>query len=412
MKYRISKQNKILRGEITLPASKSISNRLLIIGALSNNKAQINNLSKSGDTQRLAEILRSSETEFDVDNAGTTMRFLTTFLANKPGEWILYGSERMHKRPIGILTNALKNLGVRIEFLEKEGFPPIKIYGTELEGGKTDIYGNISSQFVSSLLLVAPTFKKGLELELKSRIVSKPYIDMTLKLMRNFGVKSTWIDDNILIEPQKYRIKDYTIESDWSAASYWYEMAAFSDEAELILYGLKRRSIQGDSVLIKLYEKLGVKTTFIDKGVVLTKKKRFKLPEIFEYNLIDTPDLAQTLTVTLSILDIPFTLYGLDTLAVKETNRVHALKNELKKFNLKLVASNDSLSKFNNSHILLSNKDELIIDTYGDHRMAMAFAPVALHKPVIVDSPEVVSKSYPDFWKDLKTVGFEIEVIK
>jgi len=223
MKYRVSKNNKILRGEIMLPASKSISNRILIINALSNRSSEIFNLSESSDTQRLATFLKSSETKFDVDNAGTTMRFLTTFLANKPGEWTLFGSERMNKRPIGILANALKNLGVKIEYLDREGFPPIKIYGADLKGGKTDIYGNISSQFISSLLLVAPTFSEGLVLKLKSRIVSKPYIDMTLKLMRKFGVKSTWIDDNIIIEPQKYKTKDFTIESDWSAASYWYE---------------------------------------------------------------------------------------------------------------------------------------------------------------------------------------------
>jgi len=291
MKYLITKNNKKIKGEIVLPSSKSISNRLLIIKALAKRSFDIYNLSYSDDTKNLIEILKSDSNIFDVGNAGATMRFLTSFFANKPGEWILTGSERMKNRPIGILVNALKELGVTIDYLEKEGFPPIKIHGTKLEGGNVEISGSISSQFIISLLLIAPTLPNGLNIKLKSKIVSKPYIDMTLNLMRNFGVKSKWEEDHIIIKEQNYISKDFTVEADWSAASYWYEMAAIADNADIKLYGLKKNSIQGDSIISELFEKFGVITTFISGGVRLKKIENLKI-KYFEHDFLDNPDIT------------------------------------------------------------------------------------------------------------------------
>jgi len=411
MRYIISKQNKKIKGEIVLPSSKSISNRLLLIRALAKKSFEIFNLSYSNDTKDLVKILKSESNVFDVGNAGTTMRFLTSYLANKPGDWILTGSERMKHRPIGILVNALNELGVKIEYLEKEGFPPIKIYGTNLKGGNIEISGSISSQFISSLLLIAPTLPNGLNIKLKSKIVSKPYIDMTLNLMRNFGIKSKWEDDHIIIRKQNYRAKDFIVEADWSSASYWYEMAAIADIADIKLYGLKKNSIQGDSIITELFEKIGIKTSFISGGVHLIKVPT-PLIKQFEYDFSNNPDITQTMAVTLSALNIPFSLLGLESLIIKETNRIQALKNELLKTGCNLLVTNDSISKFKNNNIDTNCTITWNFNTCGDHRMALSFTPLAMLNKIIVDDVNVVKKSYPGFWEDIQKIGFDIQEIE
>ncbi len=411
MKYLISKQNKKIKGEIVLPSSKSISNRLLIIKTLAKKSFEINNLSYSDDTKDLIKILKSESNIFDVGNAGTTMRFLTSYLANKPGEWILTGSERLKNRPIGILVTALNELGVKIEYLEKEGFPPIKIHGTKLEGGNIEISGSISSQFISSLLLIAPTLPNGLNIKLKSKIVSKPYIDMTLNLMRYFGIKSKWKENNIIIKKQNYKSKEYTVEADWSSASYWYEMAAIADNVDIKLYGLKKNSIQGDSIISELFEKMGIKTSFISGGVRLKKVSNPVIKQ-FEYDFSDNPDITQTMAVTLSALNIPFSLTGLETLLIKETNRIQALKSELIKTGNNLLITNDSISKFKTNNTDPDCSKTWSFKTCNDHRMALSFTPLAMLKNIIIDDATVVKKSYPGFWEDIQKIGFDIQEIE
>lgn len=409
MKYEIYKENKIIKGELVLPSSKSISNRLLMIRAISKRNFEIYNLSYSDDTKSLLEILKSESNVFDVGNAGTTMRFLTSYLANKPGEWIITGSDRMKNRPIGILVNALKELGVKIEYLEKEGFPPIKIHGTKLEGGNIEISGSISSQFISSLLLIAPTLPKGLNIKLKSKIVSKPYIDMTLNLMRKFGIKSRWEGNHVIVEKQSYRVKDFTVEADWSAASYWYELAAIADWADIKLYGLKKNSIQGDSVISKLFEKLGIKTSYIQGGARIRKISNSKVKN-FEFDFNEIPDLAQTFVVTLTMLNIPFSLSGLETLIIKETNRIKALKAEMLKMGNNLAITNDTISKFGNTTYNADLNTHLVFKTYNDHRMVLALTPIAVIQRILIEDPEVVSKSYPGYWSDIQKLGFNVKV--
>lgn len=409
MNYDIYKENKIIKGELVLPSSKSISNRLLMIRAIAQRNFEIYNLSYSDDTKSLLDILKSDSNVFDVGNAGTTMRFLTSYLANKPGEWILTGSERMKNRPIGILVNALKELGVKIEYLEKEGFPPIKIHGTRLEGGNIEISGSISSQFISSLLLIAPTLPKGLNIKLKSRVVSKPYIDMTLNLMKKFGIKSRWEGNHLIVDKQSYRVKDFTVEADWSSASYWYELAALADWADIKLYGLKKNSIQGDSIIAKLFEKLGIKTSYIQGGARIRKMSNPKIKN-FEYDFTDIPDLAQTFVVTLSMLNIPFSLTGLDTLIIKETNRIKALKNEMLKTGNNLAITNDTISRFANSNAINEQPSVLCFKTYNDHRMVLSLTPIAVLQRILVEDTDVVSKSYTGYWEDIQKLGFNVHI--
>lgn len=414
--YIISKENKRITGEITLPASKSISNRLLIIRALYNNFT-INNLSQSDDTKVLEDALDLNSNTIDTGHSGTAMRFLAAFLSNKEGEWILTGSEEMKNRPVGTLINALKQLGANIEYPAKQGFPPLIIKGTQLNGGALEIEANISSQFISALLLIAPTLPDGLTLMLKNKVISAPYIHLTLKLMKYFGVTSMWKDNIISIEHQNYKTKDISIEADWSAASYWYEMAAFADEVDLTIYGLNKESHQGDAIVAKLFERLGVKTTFLTNGIKLSKQSRPQIlaEKIFEFDFTDYPDLAQTFAVTLSMLNIPFKLSGLESLQIKETNRIKALKKELLKLGINLTQPESGILEWNNSLVFQYNNKfknslkNIEIHTYKDHRMAMAFAPIALkYGNVTINEPEVVSKSYPDFWDDMKKVGFNI----
>ena len=410
MIYHISKADKILKGTISLPASKSISNRVLVIRALCDDDFEIYNLSEAEDTEILKSEISThcgKKLEINVGAAGTTMRFLTAYFAITERLIVLTGSERMKERPIGILVDALKQLGAKIEYTEKEGFPPIKIEGQKLHGGKTIIDGNVSSQYISALLMIAPKLKNGLTLELKGEIASRPYIEMTLKIMEHFGVKSNWIGNTIEVLEQKYIAKDFTVESDWSAASYWCEMAAFSDETDIILIGLKKESLQGDAVVAEIFRQFGVETDFLDGEIRLRKNSEFRIENSgLRMDCSAFPDLAQTLAVTCAGLGVSVELTGLQTLRIKETDRLQALKNELEKFGVEAEIISDSKLDIKSPKLKTSNSK---LQTYADHRMAMAFAPLALKVGEIsIKNPEVVNKSYPSFWDDLKKTGFEI----
>ena len=414
--YTISKPSKELKGTIHLPTSKSESNRLLISRSLCDTPFEIVKLSPAEDTQVLKKVLDSIRDigsaggSYDVGQAGTTMRFLTAYFAITPGKWTLTGSDRMKQRTIKVLVDALKELGAKIEYVEKEGFPPLKIEGTDLNGKTIEIDGSISSQFTSALLLIAPYVKNGITIRFKGKITSRPYINMTLKIMEQLNIKSSFELDQISVLHQHYMSKNlqenrYTVEGDWSSASYWYSIAALADEVDLQLMGLKEFSLQADAVLPDLFAVFGVKTEFIPEGVRLTKVEHNTKNVAFDFS--DCPDLAQTFIVTASALNIPCLLNGLHTLKIKETDRVKALQNELKKIGVTAHEKHpvsleiDPASAF---HAASSS-----ISTYSDHRIAMSFASLAMLNEVKIEDPEVVKKSYPDFWKDLKSVGFVVK---
>ena len=385
---------------ILLPASKSISNRALILNALSKAPGQIFNLAECDDTDVLSAALTShDETNFNIGAAGTAMRFLTAYLAGKPGDWTITGSERMKQRPIGILVDALNNIGAEISYLEKEGFPPLKIHGKKLLGGTVRLNGGVSSQFISALLMIAPTTQKGIELHLEGEIISRPYIEMTLQMMKAYGVDSQWEGKSIQIVSQEYKTTDYTVESDWSAASYWYEIAALSPSTiNFTLPHLYEKSLQGDSMGRKIFEPLGVSTQFVQDGVRISKTK--KAVEHFEYDFSGQPDIAQTLVVTCCSLGITFRFTGLQTLKIKETDRIEALKNECKKLGFILKEEGVGTLYWDGEQYRRDEHPQ--IATYKDHRMAMAFAPSTIRLgDITIEEPNVVSKSYPKFWDDL-----------
>ena len=385
MNYKISHPTKIIKCDIKLPASKSISNRLLIIKHLCQEDFKIQNLSESDDTKILQSALNSLQNNIDINHAGTSFRFLCSFLAlqnNK--EFILTGSKRLKERPMQDLIETLKKMGGKIEYLEKEGFAPIKILGAELKGGLIEIDGSISSQFISSILLISPRIKHGIQLKIKGELVSKPYISMTLRLMSEYGIEWSWDDDVITIMKQDYKAKDYTVESDWSSASFWFEIASLSKECNIRLIGLQNESIQGDRKIVEKFNSLGVSAIFKDKTWILTKNKYNHFPK--QDNLLDNPDLYQPLRCTLFAKNIETQFSGLETLKNKETDRINAVNKELAKINM-------------------TN----LIETHNDHRMAMSFAPLALRfEGLQINNIEVVSKSYPKFWDDLRKAGFII----
>lgn len=391
---------------ILLPSSKSICNRALIIRALSKNNEKIENLSECDDTFVMARALGEMTEIIDIMAAGTAMRFLTAYLSVTEGEHIITGTERMKQRPIKILVDALKNLGADIEYTEKEGFPPLKIKGRKLNGNTISLPGNISSQYISALMMIGPTLKNGLTLKLTGEIVSKPYINLTIQIMKEFGAIAEWTDEHtISISNDTYKPTPYYVESDWSAASYWYEMTALSDKAYVELPGLFEKSFQGDSKVAKLFEQLGVRTEYGDKNVILSKSG--KVTNKMEYNFVNQPDLAQTFVVTCCMMGIPFRFSGLQSLKIKETDRMAALINEMKKLGYILSESNGSILSWNGERC--ESESIPVIDTYEDHRMAMAFAPAALKiKEIRINNPQVVSKSYPGYWKDLIKAGFNI----
>lgn len=406
MKYLIKAPEDILRASIKLPASKSICNRALILNALSYSPYEIQNLSDCDDTEVMVRALNSNGCDFDIKAAGTAMRFLTAFLSKVFGEWTITGTERMKNRPIKLLVDALNSLGARIEYIEKEGYPPLRIFGSALQGGEISLAGGVSSQYISALLMVAPLMEKGLTLHLEGNVISRPYIDLTLQLMEQFGVKATWNGQTIRILPQEYTPIPFTVESDWSAASYWYSMMALSETADIELLGLFKNSLQGDAAGAKLFAQLGVGTTFTDRGVRL--KHNGNVAKKLIYDFVNEPDLAQTFVVVCVLLNIPFRFTGLQSLKIKETDRIEALKTELRKLGYLLADSNDSILEWNAERC--EPDADPVISTYEDHRMAMAFAPAALVLPqgIKIADPEVVTKSYPAFWNDLKKAGFEI----
>ncbi|MBN2598848.1 3-phosphoshikimate 1-carboxyvinyltransferase [Labilibaculum sp.] len=406
MQYSISKKNNLLEGRIVLPASKSISNRVQIINALSYNFEPIKNLSDCDDSKAMQSILNSNTNSFDVGHAGTTMRFLTAYLSKIVGEWTLTGSHRMKERPIGVLVDALNSIGAQISYLEKEGYPPLKIFGSNLTGDEVELKGTTSSQYITALLLIAPTLEKGLRIKLTGKIVSRSYIEMTLNIMSEFGIKSEFKGQEIFIANQAYQRIPYVVEGDWSGASYWFAFMALADEGKLYLDGLRRNSFQGDSGLVPVFEKLGVKAQFSKRGMFIEKMAGKCTKLKFDFNQM--PDLAQTFAVCACLKDIPFHFTGLETLKIKETDRIFALITELGKLGYVLTEPADGELAWDGER--KAKEENIVIETYHDHRMAMAFAPIALVRPdVIIDSPDVVKKSYPNFWEQLKELGFEVK---
>jgi len=405
MIYKISAKDSLC-ATVKLPASKSISNRVLIINALSYSPYPIQNLSDCDDTNVLLAALDSDSNRFDIGAAGTAMRFLTAFLAKIVGEWEITGTERMKNRPIRLLVDALNKLGGKIEYIEKEGFPPLRIFGSSLQGGEMELEGSVSSQYISALLMVAPAMENGLVLRLKGEIISKPYIHLTLRLLSDFGITAEWTNNTIRIKPQEFIPKPFVVESDWSAASYWYQMAALSrSNYSLSLTGLQKNSYQGDAEVANLFTQLGVETKFNPEGVVL--QKRDGLCKKMIYNFVNQPDLAQTFVVTCCLLNVPFYFSGLQSLKIKETDRILALKTEMKKLGFLIQDKNDSVLEWNGERC--DAESSPVIATYEDHRMAMAFAPAALSLGEIsIADPGVVSKSYPYYWEDLSKAGFSV----
>ena len=391
---------------IYLNSSKSESNRLLIIKALSEKEITIKNLSKANDSVLLKNLLESENlVVWDAQDAGTSFRFLTSFLAIKKEHVVLSGTERMKQRPVKVLVDALNKIGAEILYLENEGFPPIYVKGKINQvKNKLDIPGDISSQYISSLLLIAPLLEKGIEINIEEPFYSRPYVNMTLNLMNSFGIKSAVKGNKISIKNQEFSSGSYIVESDWSAASYWYSILSISDNINnLTLQGLKKKSNQGDSVISELMKSFGVNTQYKEDGIVLTKIK-FDTEEI-ELDFRDCPDLAQTILVVAAYHKIKLKVSGVESLKIKETDRLLAMKNELKKIGCDFYEEgNFWILEKRNQEI----DDELSIDTYKDHRMAMAFAPLASKKSIIINDPDVVVKSYPSYWEDLKKVGFII----
>lgn len=402
-KIKLHAPSSPIQADIQLTSSKSESNRALVIQALADEEIVLHNLSEARDTQTMQRLLQSPEPEWDVLDAGTTMRFLIAYsAAHKMGK-VLKGTPRMHQRPVRLLVDALRALGADIHYLKEEGYPPVLVRGfTNGQLAKrTAIRGDISSQYISALLMIAPTLEDGVELTLTGKIGSRPYINMTLGLMKHFGIEYQWGDDNIIhIDPQPYQAGTYTIESDWSGASYWYSVVALAKEATVTLRGLRQDSFQGDSVVVEIMDQLGVATQFVEDGVVLTKKAA---ASTFTYDFSDCPDLAQTVAVVCAAKGVTATLTGLESLRIKETDRIAALQNELGKMGA-------SLEERDNVGKIIPPANEALADsatfaTYEDHRMAMAFAPLAMKMDVIIEDPQVVNKSYPRYWDDLAQAG-------
>lgn len=397
---------KHIQAEIQLPSSKSICNRALIINALAKGSTLPENLSDCDDTRVMLQALQTMPPTIDIMAAGTAMRFLTAYLSITEGTHIITGTARMQQRPIRILVDALRGLGAQIEYAGNEGYPPLRITGKKLLGGKASLPGNVSSQYISALLMIAPMLEQGLELTLTGEVISRPYIDLTLRLMKDFGAQAEWSASNRLsVAPQPYRPTAYSIESDWSAASYWYEMAALSDEATIRLPGLHEGSYQGDAKVADLFKQLGIETIYQDNTVLLTKTDNRTAR--MEYDFVNQPDLAQTFVVTCALLDIPFRFSGLQSLKIKETDRMAALITEMKKLGYLLTETDGSILSWDGTRCEADARPA--IDTYEDHRMAMAFAPAILRKDELyINEPHVVSKSYPHYWENLLTAGFGI----
>ena len=399
----ISSINKTIYGSVDLESSKSISNRLLIIKELCKTKFEIQNLSNATDTKILNEILDSLETkkEINFEDAGTALRFAIAFLATKKGIWRVSGSKRMHERPIKPLIDSLVKLGANIHYLENKGFPPIEIKSEKLTSGKLKLPGNISSQFISALLLIAPTIKGGLNLEITSKVLSKPYIDMTLGLMSEFGIEYSWENNLIKVKEQNYLSKNIKVENDWSAASFWYSFLALSKNGEIQIPNLYNNSIQGDSVLSVIYSKLGIKTEFNEESIILSKTE--SIAKEIELDLSNYPDLALPIIITCAGLGTKAYLIGLESLKIKESNRLECIKKELSKFNINCEINSSSIKIKENQNIVQPTS---IIECHNDHRIVMSIAPLCMKVDSIkFDDKEVVNKSYPKFWEDFNRLS-------
>jgi len=386
-----------------LPSSKSISNRALIMNALCGNKAELLNLSNANDTVLMKRLLSSSDDDLDVEDAGTTMRFLTAYYAVKGQPKTLTGTERMKLRPIGLLVDALRQLGAQIDYLEQEGFPPIRI--SSFAGQKTkrlSIRGDVSSQYISALMMVAPVLPEGLTLTLEGKVGSRPYIDMTAALMRKFGVEAIVRDNEISITPQEYSPCLYSIESDWSAASYWFAFTALAPQANLILPNITLRSLQGDRVIVDIMEQLGVIAEPRGNTLLLSKKDCYST---LTWDFTHCPDLAQTVAVVCAAKGVTGSFTGLESLRIKETDRIKALQMELKKLGAQLREDGNVWTLVPSARL---PENIPMINTYLDHRMAMAFAPLSVMRDIAIEHPEVVRKSYPTFWKDMSRLGFRL----
>jgi 3-phosphoshikimate 1-carboxyvinyltransferase len=413
MAIQINHPKGVIKGEIRLTASKSISNRVLIIQSLYGLDFEIENLAKAEDTQILQQLLQSKESTLDVGLAGTTMRFLTAYLSLKEGEFTLTGANRMKQRPIKILVEALKQLGATIEYLEEVGYPPLNIKGGSIVGDKVEIKGSVSSQYISALLLIAPKLKNGLTIELKGEVISRPYIEMTIAIMQYFGAEVNWERNTIVVLPldkAKFNSqKSFFVEADWSAASYWYGIAALAKEADITLYGLEKNSLQGDAIVQEIYKDFGVETTYVSGGIRLIKKNNFSINDSeLKMDFITCPDIAQTVAVTCASLNIKAQFTGLKTLRIKETDRISALQTELNHLGYNVEVDGDELTILSSIAELDLFSLKKPIKTYNDHRMAMAFAPLGSVNAIQIEDENVVIKSYPKFWEDLQHVGFDI----
>ena len=408
MKLKIQNSNKEANGDLTITGSKSESNRLLIIQALYP-QIEIHNLSKSDDSKVTLEGLKSKKNVIDINHAGTAMRFLTAYFAIQPHrEIVLTGSNRMQERPIKLLVEALNSLGADITYEKEPGFPPLIIRGKEISINRVSLPANISSQYISALMLVAPALKNGLKIDLIGETTSFPYIKMTQSIMDQLGFETAFDGNQISIKSaSSININHWKIESDWSSASYFYSIVALADRSEISLKSFFEESKQGDAALTEIYEKFGVKTTHSNGKIILSKITDFNPPNFIKLNLKNTPDLAQTIAVTCLGLNIDCNLSGLHTLKIKETNRLTALKTEIEKLGGNVKITDRSLELLNTGKI----NENILIDTYNDHRMAMAFAPLGLRVPININNPKVVSKSYPDFWDDLQKIGFNQNII-
>jgi 3-phosphoshikimate 1-carboxyvinyltransferase len=395
---------KTVGGRIQPPASKSESNRALVIHALSGGKGSLQNLSNARDTRTMLQLLANPDAaEWNVLDAGTTMRFLTAFTAVGKMSRVMTGTHRMKERPIALLVDALSSLGANISYLEKEGYPPILVEPVQPASVVTNhlaIRGDVSSQYITALLMIAPLLPQGLELELTGKVGSKPYISMTLELMNRFGVMAEWSEGRIKVPAAVYQPAAYTIESDWSAASYWYSLVALADQAEVELIGYRKESLQGDSIIASIMGHLGVATQFTSEGLHLTKTTQLSS---FSQDFTDCPDLAQTLAVTCAAKGVSAEFSGLESLRIKETDRIAAIQNELAKFGANFIEiEKDVTYKVEPGRFKVAGQ---LVNTYKDHRMAMAFAPLAALGPLTIEDPAVVDKSYPHFWKDLSVLS-------
>jgi len=406
MDYSLFHPNSIISGEINLPSSKSLSNRALIIRALSNSFFDIINLSQANDTTILKNALQTKSRKINVEDAGTAFRFLTSYLSVTEGEYILSGSQRMKQRPIGDLVDGLRKLGAKIEYLEKINRPPLKITGTNIEGGEITVNGSVSSQFISSLLMIAPTLKKGLILKIKGEIVSKPYIEMTLKMLHYFGIENNWKGNTITISKQEFKLQNITIESDWSAAAFWLEIISLSKQGNIELKGLFNNSWQGDCLSPRFFEKLNVRTHFKGDSLIIKKEEKKNLDDSI-INLLDLPDLSLSLICSYAFNKKHGKFIGLQTLKNKESDRLESLSNELKKYGIICNYDNSSLT----IESCKGKIEKLKFNTYKDHRIAMSLAPLALKEKIVIYDVDVVKKSYPNFWKDLQSAGFTITAL-